>query len=112
GGAEARASDEMADVCNGVDDAGILNGHAVSGVWSVQQNSCVLPADAQPISSLMGAVPSFHLRQEVATDFITSDEYLGRIVVNDYRQLLYRTPAPSDVNGWVAAILLGMCDEQ
>jgi hypothetical protein len=109
---DTRTNDEIADLCNSVDDAGILNGHVVSGVWSVQQNSCVIPADAQPFSSVMGAVPSFQLRQEVATDFVTSDEYLSRIIVTDYQQLLGRTPAPAEVAGWVAATRLGMTDEQ
>jgi hypothetical protein len=109
---DTRTNDEIADLCNSVDDAGILNGYTVTGVWSVQQGGCVLPAGAQPISSAMPGVPTFQLRQQVASEFLSGNEYLGRIVVNDYRQLLGRTPAPIEVAGWIAAMRLGMTDEQ
>jgi subtilisin-like proprotein convertase family protein len=52
------------------------------------------------------------LRQQDATLFVTSDAGRGLLVTNAYVKFLRRSPAPSEVANWVAALKAGVTDEQ
>jgi hypothetical protein len=109
---DSRTNDEIADLCNSVNDAGVLNGYVITGVWSVRQNACVIPGDAQFLTPGTSGMPSFQLRNQVSIAFLTSDEYHADIVENYYLQFLGRTPSSGEVSGWVTTMSLGMTDEQ
>jgi hypothetical protein len=109
---DTKTNDEIADLCDSVDDAGVLNGYVVSAVWSVQQNSCVIPADAQPFTSMSDGGPSFALREQVADAFTGGAEYSLGVIERDYQMLLGRMPSTGETGGWLAAVQSGMTDEQ
>jgi hypothetical protein len=108
---DTKTGDEIADLCNSVNDAGILNGYVISGVWSNRQNACIIPADAQFLVPSMDVVPPFQLRNQVASAFFGNDEYRSDLVVGDYQELLGRTPSTPEINGWVLALRSGTEDQ-
>jgi uncharacterized repeat protein (TIGR01451 family) len=66
-------------------------------------------ADAAPVS----AAPSTAAVLAVAANAFThSDEYYANLVVQDYEQLLHRTPSAAEVSSWVGLLKDGISDEQ
>jgi len=108
---DTKTDDEIADVCNSVNDAGVLNGYVITGVWSVQQNACIIPANAQFLMPSMSGVPSFDLRSRLAGAFFGSDEYQANLILHDYQQLLGRAPLASEVTFWLTAMQTGISDK-
>jgi hypothetical protein len=50
-------------------------------------------------------------RTEIALDVLTSDEAMARVVTGLYEQFLHRSPSPSDLQTFVAALQSGATDE-
>jgi hypothetical protein len=111
---DSASGDEIGDVCDGQDDVGVLNGYTIQAEWSVKQNACVLPVGAQgsDMPSSAQEIPSPALLTQVTDAFTTSDEYFAKLIVNDYTQLLQRTPSPGELSAWIGAMDQGTTDEQ
>jgi hypothetical protein len=108
---DSRTGDEIGDLCNGVDDRGLLNGYVIQAEWSVSQNACVLPADAQDTTPV-DSTPSSALRYQVAFSFLTRNEGHRVLIISDYQLLLGRTPSEGEISGWRNAMQNGLTDEQ
>jgi uncharacterized repeat protein (TIGR01451 family) len=65
-------------------------------------------ADAPPVSPPSTST----VLNSVANAFTHSDEYLANVVIQDYLQLLHRTPSAAEVNSWVGLLKGGLTDEQ
>src|SRR5262249_36471226 len=106
--------DEIADVCDGKDDVGTLNGYVVQAEWSVHQGECVLPFGAIGVDPLSSAeeIPTSAVLTQVANTFAHTDEYFARLISKDYMQLLGRAASPDEVMAWVLAMEQGTTDEQ
>jgi hypothetical protein len=87
---------EIADLANGLD--GTVLGYDVAYVWSNAENEAILP------------IPDN--LEAVAAGFTTSTEYYTALILNDYQQLLGRTPAQAEINLWLGSFRLGARDEQ
>jgi hypothetical protein len=48
----------------------------------------------------------------VTNAFAHSEEYLAKLVIQDYSQLLHRTAAAAEVSSWVGQLKSGLSDEQ
>jgi hypothetical protein len=110
---DSRTGEEIADLADGPQDIGLLNGYVVQGVWSAQQGTVVLPAGAQRIdATTVAAKPLSATLDETANNFTHSDEYFADLVAQDYSQLLHRTPSAAEVSAWVGLLKNGLTDEQ
>jgi hypothetical protein len=108
-----RTGEEIADLADGPQDIGLLNGYVVQGEWSAQQRTVVLPAGAQRIdATTVSAKPVTASLDQVANAFSHGDEYFANLVSADYSQLLHRTPSATEVGAWVALMKNGLTDEQ
>lgn len=74
--------------------------YAASGVYTLFVS--VRDADGDSAAGLgAAAVPGDAAFAAVANGFLSSAEYYGDLIVQDYQQYLGRTPAPSEVKYWV-----------
>jgi hypothetical protein len=87
---------EIADLANG--EYGPILGYQVQYVWSNELNTPILPEPANLLTA--------------AKDFTQSVEQYTNVIVNDYQQLLGRTPAQAEINGWLQSFDAGMTDER
>jgi hypothetical protein len=94
-----------------VDTLGQYHGYTVQAEWSNVQRTAVLPADATWLAwSDMSVAPNNV--PAVARSLTHSAEYYADFVTAAYLHYLGRTPAASEVNGWVASMQHGLTDEQ
>ena len=49
---------------------------------------------------------------QVTNAFVSSEEYLGDVIRNDYQTLLQRTPQPAEVQGWLQQLDNGLGQQQ
>ena len=49
---------------------------------------------------------------QVTNAFVSSAEYLGDVIRNDYQTLLQRTPQPAEVQGWLQQLDNGLGQQQ
>jgi hypothetical protein len=87
---------EIADLANG--DYGSVLGYDVQYLWSNLVNTDILP---EPTNLLAAADAFTH-----------SVENYTNLIIQDYQQLLGRTPAQSEINPWVSVMQRGVTDEQ
>jgi hypothetical protein len=113
---------ELADMAYALpgDPNGHFAGYNVQSIWSNEQMTRVLPpsatwddpssAGATSLAATPGPAPG-NLRT-VASAFTHSVEHYDDFVTNAYQSYLGRTPAASEVAGWVGQMQRGLSDEQ
>jgi hypothetical protein len=100
---------EIGDLAEG--NLGFYHGYLVQGLWSNVQQTAVLPPDATWMTWTNESVGPNNV-PAAATQITHSYEYYANFVTAAYQRYLGRTPAASEVNGWVGIMQHGLTDEQ